>query len=339
MGATAAKKSGGKPAKSPIKSTKLTPVSDKTAIGGAGVESARRGTHFFIDVGTLSKPKGVMLVTDPKHYLYDPRVADPPSADKMASLLQFGVTGIIRLVKEDGQFLVEDGRDRIKGIRTLNEGAREGGYERILAKVEVSKATEERSRGVVMTSNVHKAETPATLIPKIEQYLAQGHTDKEAADASGQTLSAIRQIKACFGLHPTVLKAVKDAKLALTAGAELAKLPKDEQVAQLGQMVAAGTATVAEVQRRRREKATGKAQPSRYASRASIDAAYERLHPYATGEAALPEGVDLQEVKRYHTALSWFRGERVTAVEDVLDALPKVKKEKTAKPESAAAAE
>ena len=323
MGAAAAKKSLKK-----TRSTSTTkPARQRTALAGTGV-TGTRGTFFLVDVGTTSKPKGVVLVTDPKHALYDERVHLPPDERLIASIQRFGMRKTCQARKEDGQLLIVDGRERVKAQREANERALQEGAEPGNAKIEiVSAMSEDTARGVVMTSNIHVPETPATLLPKIERYIAAGHTPQEAAVASGLSLGAVKDYMACLELGGKALGAVRAGALPVSAGAALAQLPKEKQEAELESMLTAGTATAVEAKRRLKEHRTGKEQPSRYATKRQIDDAWERLEPYATGRAPLPEGaeVDRKALKAYYCVLSWCRGAFCATLESVLDELPKVK--------------
>ena len=207
--------------------TKTEPKRKKTSI------DAPRGNLF------LMEPEDLVLITDKKHPLYDPRVEWPVSDSMVASVMAKGVIEPVIVRKEGNEIVVIDGRQRTKAAKEANKRLRSEGAPTVRVPVIIRREgdTEAFSTSVVL-NEIRQADDVLTKAEKAQRLLNMGRSEKEVAADFGVTTVSIKNWLAVLELAPEVRKAVKDEKIsAHDAVKSLGKLDRDEQVKSLPALI------------------------------------------------------------------------------------------------------
>lgn len=201
----------------------------KTAI------DAPRTNVFLLD------PNKVVVVTDPKHPLYDDRVNWPLKESMIRSIMSRGVLEAIAVRKNGDALEVVYGRRRVLHAREANRRLIEKGEKPIRVKAEIARGDEGKHIGSNLASNLFEADSTMSKARKAQLAIEHGQTPEEVAvdmDVTVQCL--INQWLPLLDLDPVIKKAIDDGKIAPSAAAPLAKLSRDEQKIKFAELMAAG---------------------------------------------------------------------------------------------------
>ena len=210
----------------------------------------------------LVDPERVEIITDEKHVLYDERIKIPLSEALVRSLMKIGNKVPINARRDGDRLIVVDGRQRVRAGVEANRRLKELGREPIRLKAVMERATEhDLFDTMIATNEIRQADSPLALARKVQKSLDMGRTLEECVITFGKEAPALKQLLAVLECAPQVQKAVMHG-LPITSAAKLAKLPHAEQVVMLGEMEAAGGATVREVVKKVQQKTGGKVDES-----------------------------------------------------------------------------
>jgi ParB-like chromosome segregation protein Spo0J len=221
---------------------------------------ATRGNLFYMDPEDLilvggDGPNDVPRTPEVAH-LYDPRVEWPVNEAMVQSIMEFGVTQPIIVVKLGERAGVDDGRQRTKNCREANRRLKAAGREPHAISLIIKKGDPSKLLGISLTSNYLRFnDTAAETATKIEQYIDTGKTEEQAAIVFGMTASNIKQLRRISDLAPTVLKMVRSGKLNASAALQLVDLPPEEQVTKANELLVSGDRPTV----RKAREVTGKA--------------------------------------------------------------------------------
>jgi ParB family chromosome partitioning protein len=236
-------------------------------------------------------PEKLVIVTDPKHPLYDARHKLPVDEKLVKSFLLHGCKKPI-LVRKNGETkggepIVEvvDGRQRVKACREANRRAgRKPGdpdYIRVTATTTRTDGASAFALTCLLNEGHHK-DDPITLARKMQRLLDMG-SDLEYVAVSFQRSEAdVKKHLRLLDLGEDAQAAVSRKELSVSAALNLTKLPRAEQTEALTSLREASeetgekkTAAVVE----KAVAATGrtKASPKRARNRKEIAAWRERL--------------------------------------------------------------
>jgi ParB family chromosome partitioning protein len=196
-----------------------------------------RGQFFLL------KPEELTLITDTKHFLYDPRVDLPIDEGMVQSIMAFGVKEPILVCKDGPNTLVVDGLQRVKNATVANRRLVAAHKEPILIKAIIEKGSEEDLYGIkVLANECRQDDSPVAKAEKAKRYIAMGRSEAQAAVVFGTSVQGIKQLLCLFDLTASARKAVNDGVLSLSAAQHLAKLDREKQGKELERLVA-GSAT------------------------------------------------------------------------------------------------
>lgn len=182
-------------------------------------------------------PEELTVVDDPKHWLYDPRVATPPDEAFIADIETRGIIQPINVVKEDDKTLVVTGRRRVRAAQTIN--ARRKGQEPIRVPCWQRKGDEADLYAVAVAENTHRRnDSIAETVAKATQLSNLTGDQKRVAAAMGKTVQQISQLLKVNELHKSVRTALYANKLGLVAALEFHGMPLPEQEAALKKLLA-----------------------------------------------------------------------------------------------------
>lgn len=238
-------------------------------------------------------PEELVLVTDRKHPLYDPRIELPLDEALVRNIMCNGVIEPVVIAKQHDQPVVVDGRQRVRAAVEANRRLGAEGKELVRVTAVIRRGDESNLFGVSISANENRQDdTPLGRAQKCARYLAMGRSEEEAAITFGVTLNCVRQWLKVLECSPVVRKAVEEGKIAASAAAQLADLEPDEQESALASAIEDSTKNGKKATARVVAKAAGKTS-AKMRSRREI---LKRLE-----EPRLP--------KDYRLALLWVVGE------------------------------
>jgi biopolymer transport protein ExbB/TolQ len=180
----------------------------------------------------------------------------------------------------------------------VDSAAREGRPE-VTIRAEATngaRVSEDLLARAVVAMNVHVESDLLEKARKAEQLRARGISDADIAITFGVTLQAIRDWARLSGLAKPVLDAVRDGRLSAHAAAELADLPRAEQVQKLEEILASGIKpTARNVRQNVKPEPSGEPRPSGRTVNKLLKVVAERE--------------DLELSPDFILALRWMRGE------------------------------
>jgi len=176
-------------------------------------------------------PEDLVLVTDPKHPLYDQRINLPLDESLVLNIMFQGVIEPIVIHKENDKPVVVAGRQRVRCALEANKRLKAQGKEPIRVPAVIRRGTESDLFGVSISENeARQDDTPLGRANKCSRYLAMGRSEDEAAVTFGVTKHCVQAWMRLLECCPQVRKAVEEGKLAASAASKLADLPAEEQI-------------------------------------------------------------------------------------------------------------
>ena len=202
--------------------------------GGQAIEGAKRGTMFVLE------PEKLVLITDKKHPLYDPRVDLPVKPTMMQSIKMFGVVDPIEVVVEGDKVVVVNGRQRVKAACAVNREQKAAGLPLIQVKCIVTRGDAARLLGILITTNEHRLDdSPLEKAKKAARLFEYVQNEQDVADTFGVTPAAVKKWFKILTLAPAVLEAISQDKLSADAALPLAGKSIEEQEKNLALLLAA----------------------------------------------------------------------------------------------------
>lgn len=187
-------------------------------------------------------PDKLVVVTDHKHVLYDPRAETPDDDPALVALAEdILIRGTLESVKcrRDGNRLeVVAGRRRTLAGRIAKRlaKARKLGVE-ILTPVTIVKGTDLEIFGIMVAENAHRAdETPSQRASKMQRFVTLGAALPQVAAAFNCTVQTVKNTLALLDVGADVRAAIDAREIPATTASDLAATPRAKQTETLRDM-------------------------------------------------------------------------------------------------------
>lgn len=198
-------------------------------------------------------PEDVVLVKDPKHPLYDPRVHNTFEERAVRNYMRRGVLEPIAVRKNglrpDGSTIIEVvwGRQRvINGLEANRRLLAEGRDLLYISAIVKSARDEADLLGMSMSENaIRRSVSPLQLAEQIRRYVEDYHrSEEDAAEEIGGSVQKVKMYRALLDCEASVQEAVETHVIALTLAVKMfAHMPREEQKEALEKFLASGGAT------------------------------------------------------------------------------------------------
>lgn len=210
-----------------------------------GSDSKKAYNALGRDELLLFDPETLVIVTDPKHPLFDERALLQPEERLILSIMDVGVIEPI-VVRKNGErekgvpnIEVVDGRQRVKAARIANHRILEQGGEPVRVPGVRRLGDNVSLQGVMITTNeLRLADSPLVKAQKLSRYLALGRTMEDAAVTFGATVSTLKGYLSLLTCHPDVIAALKKGRIGVTHAKMLSAMPQEEQPQKLVDILA-----------------------------------------------------------------------------------------------------
>jgi ParB family chromosome partitioning protein len=188
----------------------------------------------------LFDPEELVLVTDPKHDLYDERVHEEPTEKFVANVLHYGVLTpiLVRKNPETGKTEVVFGRKRVKACRAANKIRKKRGEDLYRIKAVVQRSDSKTAIGAMITENEQRVEdTPLNRAAKAARMLERGATEAEVGTAFGISPATVKNLIALIDAPAAVRKAAESGKISTSDAYKLSKLEPEEARKKVAELV------------------------------------------------------------------------------------------------------
>lgn len=209
-------------------------------------------------------PDDLVLVTDPKHYLYDERVHLPLKEAMVLNIMALGVGQPIVVTKcpDTGKTLVVAGRQRVKHAREANKRLRERGEMLIQVPAIPRRSDTVVLGGLMVAENeMREDDTPLGRARKMVRLMDQGISETQVAIFFGCNAKTVKQTLSLLECVPEVRAAVEAGTVNSTAAYQLAKLTPDEQRAKVTELKKAGAGVSGHAKARAQRAVMGDPKP------------------------------------------------------------------------------
>lgn len=258
------------------------------------------------------EPEILVLIEDPNHALYDPRVHWPVSESMVKSIM---VKGVIQplVVRKDGKDIqVVEGRQRTKNAIEANKRLVAEGRDPIKIPVIVRNEKDAESASTaVLLNEIRKGDDVLTKAEKADRLRGFGKSVEELSVIFGVTTKTIGTWAKFSLLSNKVLKAVKDDRIsAYDAVDNFAEMSREDQDENLDSVVESSAKSS------RKGNRNGKGSKDED-GKTKGDSPVKRLRAFYRSELAMAA---LNEKER--TLVSWFFGEASQG--DLITAIPRL---------------
>lgn len=191
-------------------------------------------------------PEALVIITDPNHPSYDERVHLPSPGWLVESIDEDGVLQPIKIAAKDGQYIVLDGRQRVKAARIVNELRRARGEAPIKILCHPTRADDRAQTRIMVKMNEQRQDDdPLTRARKMNRLAVQGYSTDEIASHFAKSVAFVAQHLALLDCTPEIQKAVMLGEMPVTAAVRLGTLNHDQQKEAVASLL--GAETMAEV--------------------------------------------------------------------------------------------
>jgi ParB family chromosome partitioning protein len=213
----------------------------------SAIPGAKRGDIFWVEPEDVTIIGLDTLHKAGEHPLWDKRIFDPVPEAKVNNIRTYGVREAVKVRKtgmQDGKAVLEviDGRGRTRAARLAKERAEAAGEVAPALPVMLVRESEERQIGIMVSCNEHRKDDDVLNKARKAAHIASmgRHSRGELANMFGVDNQTILLWENILALAPKVLEAIEQGKLSAYACRPLFKLPHDEQVEKLQELLETG---------------------------------------------------------------------------------------------------
>ena len=179
-------------------------------------------------------PEKLILVTDKKHTLYDPRIEEPVSEELVKSIMWRGVLEPIIVWRDpenpEGGALVVDGRQRVKAAREANHRLAEQGSPPKLIRAVVERGDAKSMLALVAMSNEGRlAPTPVGRAKLVRRLLDAGYAEPAIAIILHVSEDVVSRAIELSDTPQDVQNAVESGNISATDAPVIAGLPRADR--------------------------------------------------------------------------------------------------------------
>lgn len=198
-------------------------------------EAAKKEAKLVSKTDLLNiDPDLLKIVEDPKHPAYDERIFLPLPEWLITSVDEDGVINPIKIKLEGDDYIVIDGRQRVRAAREANKRRRSRGEVLLRVPCHPMRADEKTQTRMMVKLNEHRQEDDSlTRAKKMARLQGHGYTNAEIATHFAKTESFVEQHLALLDCVPEIQKAVLAGNMSVTAAIQFAQKPVEAQVAGL----------------------------------------------------------------------------------------------------------
>lgn len=197
---------------------------DASRAGGGGFFAVDPNQPLIIGYDTKHKQG--------EHPQWQKRATKPVNQGLVQYMLRFRKSpGVIEVQKDGPNIIVCIGRQRVKAAREANRILAEMGEPPIKILCQVKRGTDLELLAGTISENAQRVHYSALDMARDAQnFINYGGSDEDAASAIGKTVEYMLKLLTLLDLHPLIQQAIDDEELSPSAGFQLTKLTRDEQL-------------------------------------------------------------------------------------------------------------
>lgn len=253
-------------------------------------------------------PSQVVIIEDPKHPEYDPRVLLPLPATFVESVRVHGVLQPIIIKKDGPNAVVVAGRQRVRALRLVNE-TREPGTPARTIPARIRKGTSHDHQLVREVENSQRQDdSPVERAKKAVGMLNAGIPVEALLIAFAcDTRRQFDDLCALLDLAPAVQAAISEGRLPVSAASILGPMTHEQQVARLEGLVKAAPPDKKVTVREVRQAAGKRVRPTGKELRAQLDVYQEMSSGTWQGEKVRKD--EAERAALVEATVKWVLGE------------------------------
>jgi ParB family chromosome partitioning protein len=170
--------------------------------------------------------------------LYDERISLDVDENLVKNIKMYGIQSPVICRNDDGNFVVVDGRQRVRAARQANEELSAAGEVTLKVPVITVMAEDRVVSGIMVSTNeIRRADAILTKARKAARLFNQGLSHDEVSISFGCSVQTVRNYLRLVQADPSVHTAIEEGKISASVGLELALLGRDEQLAELTKLL------------------------------------------------------------------------------------------------------
>jgi ParB family chromosome partitioning protein len=174
---------------------------------------------------------GLDTEDDESHPLFDERVFLSVNEALVRNIMTYGIQHPVIVRRAGTQYLVIDGRQRVRAAREAAKLQEAAGEYKVQVPVREAAGTDSRVVGIMVSTNEQRLDDSIlTKAAKAARLLDLTGDIEQVGIAFGRKPKTIEMWISLLNTDPRVQTALRENKLSTSAALELAKLPREQQV-------------------------------------------------------------------------------------------------------------
>jgi ParB family chromosome partitioning protein len=234
------------------RATTLSQSSERSIIMKKPTKPGKAGKKLAGSQGSISAllydPEDLVIVTDPKHPLFDERTELELEESFILNIQNFGCIEpvVVSRDTETGKILVVAGRQRVKAAREANKRLKKLGKSTIQVPVILKRGLDAGDlMGIMVSENEQRTDDDVMVkAKKMQRYLDLGRSAEQAAVLWGVSVSSIKNTVGLLDSSKPLRKALREGKVKASAAYKLARMSPEEQKKKVEEIEAAQSESI-----------------------------------------------------------------------------------------------
>ena len=195
----------------------------KQALEGSRLNAFGMDPNDLTIVGLDTKDKQ-------EHPLFDERIYESVSEERVLNVMRFGVLEAILVRKNGERVEVVDGRQRVRWAREANKRLLAHGGTEVKVPCMVKRTDDGDAMGIMIAANENRQDdSPVIRARKAQRYIDLGRSEEDVAITFGIPLTSVKGLLSLLDLDDQVQVLIHERRLSQTAALTLRDLPREQQ--------------------------------------------------------------------------------------------------------------
>lgn len=178
--------------------------------------------------------------------LYDERIDLDVDPNLVKNIIVYGVQQPVLVREESGEFIVVDGRQRVRAARAANKQLGSAGEVQVKVPVVSVNGDDKRVTGIMISSNEQRRDDDVLIKARKALRMLDMVGDKaDVALAFGRTTQTINAWLRLANADLAVHEAIENGQISASAGVEIAGMDKTEQAAAVEKLIGGKSSSAA----------------------------------------------------------------------------------------------
>lgn len=212
--------------------------------------------------------------------LYDERIDMDIDENLVKNIIVYGVQQPILAREENGDYIVVDGRQRVRAAREANKQLSAAGEVQLKVPAVTVNGDDKRVTGIMISANEQRRDDEVLVkAQKAQRMLDLVGSVADVALSFGRTPQTINAWLRLAGADSSVHEAIQLGKISASAGVEIASLDRSQQAEAVDKMVAGKKSTAAGARSQKGGRKTQAGVKRSWVKKALSTDAFNKLKP------------------------------------------------------------